>query len=1267
MDSRENVRIDNQPGHVIDSLRGKALWFGLYIASLFSWLLLPIQAQVITSDPNLADQQVARWFRVAVDNAGEPGLQPHLTAGSDYSFPEQDVPLSVARAGHPVRTAAFGGDVWFSWAGLKPEARYRLRLTFLSDAPRTQQVTLDGEVVVEQLPLPEGRIVYCIVDLPFPQEDGACELKIRSLQGPNAVVSLVELYSNHLGLLPDPVFEAHGDCRGGIEGVLFDRNRPDLPYEDLEVRLFLSDHSRSLATRTDEAGFFRFTIPRSWEAGKSDLAQVIVSLPEADLTLDISLQGVFAPRLTPRPARAQHLTETEISLNGVWRFNPSPPHSLSDLDLSETSDWDAIEVPGEWAMQGFTVPDGKAAAYVREFELPSSCLKLRTILRCDAVYSDAVVFINNQRAGSHKGGFTAFEMDVTGLVKPGRNTIALAVKNDSLEDILASGTQYAAHPLGGITRKLSLWAVPHCFVSRFHTITKFDKEYQDATLDLQVEVFNSLKHSVTDAVLQVSLRDREGNRVDIQPQRIPLPVLSPLERKAGSISLSVLGPRKWDNEHPYLYTLTCTLEYGGRIRETLRRRIGFRQIEVQGDRVLVNGLPIKLRGINRHEAHPLRGRSLTPKLCREDALKFRAANINYIRTSHYPPAEEFLDACDELGLFVECEAPLCWVQHGANANWNQPGWDYRDRRFFLPLLLANLESIELNRDHPSILMWSLANESRWSPLFAKVLEMVKATDPSRPVSFHDQCWGNYNNAGSTADIANFHYPGPDGPSRAPQVSRPLLFGEYCHLNAYNRYELVTDPGLRDAWGIPFQAMWEAMYRDPGILGGALWSGIDDTFFLPPEGTAVGYGTWGPLDGWRREKPEYWHIKKAYSPIRLLTPAAAVPLDGEALEIELENRHDFTDIAEMDIRWTLSDGRTGLVAAAIPPRNRGVLRIPISGEALEDQILRLDFFSPLGFGVDSFETPIGAQTKAAGFPGPELTIEGSLDLTQDRDSITVTAEDFKLDLDARTGQLRSVRLDGRTILSGGPQLMLLPLNREGGTQMTPAAQEFAPFTQACTGWQAETVEAQTAADGISIRVTGAYDQAEGEYTLLIRNTGALEVDYRFTCREEIDPRQIGLVFALPREFDTLTWRRRGQWSVYPEDHIGRLSGRARAFPGNPPSGPAGPRTTPSWPWSSDCTALGSSDFRSTKANVEWAVLSDNQGRGFATLSGDGKDYVRCWVDGDAVRMLIAGYSNAGAERFYVRHAQSGYRPLEPGANVYGKLELRLAAGRKSDRR
>ncbi|MCK7524026.1 MAG: hypothetical protein MZV64_43560 [Ignavibacteriales bacterium] len=173
------------------------------------------------------------------------------------------------------------------------------------------------------------------------------------------------------------------------------------------------------------------------------------------------------------------------------------------------------------------------------------------------------------------------------------------------------------------------------------------------------------------------------------------------------------GSALWDAEHPNLHTLTLVLRAGDRRLETVVRRVGFREIEIAGTRLFVNGRPVKLRGVNRHEVHPLRGRSLTPELWRRDAELFRAANMNYIRTSHYPPAEEFLDACDEKGLFVECEAPLVWVQHGANETWKTE--NPQDPKYLPAIRQAVAETVAFNRLHPSILFWSLANESGWSP------------------------------------------------------------------------------------------------------------------------------------------------------------------------------------------------------------------------------------------------------------------------------------------------------------------------------------------------------------------------------------------------------------------------------------------------------------------------------------------------------------------------------------------------------------------------
>lgn len=253
--------------------------------------------------------------------------------------------------------------------------------------------------------------------------------------------------------------------------------------------------------------------------------------------------------------------------------------------------------------------------------------------------------------------------------------------------------------------------------------------------------------------------------------------------------MDVKSPLLWDNEHPNLYRLHLDLYEGENSIAQIEKKFGFREVEVRGNRLLVNGRPVKLRGVCRHEAHPLYGRSLTDEEWKADAELYRAANCNFIRTSHYPPAEEFIEYCDELGLFVELEAPVCWIGHHANENWQK--LNYKDEKYYDYVLQADMETVHFYRNHPSVIFWSMANESYWNKGFAQVAEYMKKADTTRPFAFHDQAYGGFNNQGSTAPIANIHYPGPGGYQEATKSDRPMTYGEYCHLNVYNRSELVT--------------------------------------------------------------------------------------------------------------------------------------------------------------------------------------------------------------------------------------------------------------------------------------------------------------------------------------------------------------------------------------------------------------------------------------------------------------------------------------------
>lgn len=939
------------------------------------------------------------------------------------------------------------------------------------------------------------------------------------------------------------------------------------------------------------------------------------------------------PRLSPLP---ESMKEQKLSLNGEWFFHPSPESGFERTE--DTKNWNRIRVPGEWVMQGFEVKKGETAGYLRTFTLPSSWEGQRIKLRCNAVYSDCKVFVNGKQAGSHLGGFTAFELDVTDLVTHGStNRIALAVASESIADATSNGSFYAVHPLGGITRDIYLFALPEVNFSQFHVSTSFDDSYTDATVKAEITVANESAHPTDGLSVDFTLQDAQGKTVPLSASSFPVPAIADGQTGNVEASIPVPAPIKWDSEHPYLYTLTCRLKNRQETLSTTVRRVGFRQIEVRGNQVFVNNHPIKLRGVCRHEVMPLRGRSLENGIWRKDVELFRRGNVNYIRTSHYPPDEALLEACDELGMFVEVEAPFCWAHQA----------DVPADKHYEVLVKQHLEMVNLNRSHPSVLMWSMGNESlKFKEYFQQAAEAVKQIDPTRPRIFSQ--WGPDADEG-TLEITNHHYPGPEGPDKYRNHKRPVTFDEFCHLNAYNRLELAADPGLRNMWGTLLDAMWNNMYHSKGVLGGAIWVGIDDTFFLPG-GKAVGYGTWGTIDGWRREKPEYWGMKKAYSPVKVALKGN-MDADGK-VRLHIENRHLFSNLSECLITWE-TGGQKGTVHTDMAPQSEGEVEIILPETLRQARTLNLTVTGVRGFEIDRYSFHILPET-GEGTAGKRPS--GKLSWKESAEEFNIQAGKCRFAVNKRNGLLSATR-QGKTLLSQAPSLMVLPLNGEGeGIQMTGKDQTFTPFNPVCQNWVARSVQCIPGKEAIEVKVQGSYKEAEGTFRYRFHPDGQVTVDYRFTLLQDVSPRQTGLVFSIPSSYTHLAWKRKGYWNVYPENHIGALEGEAEAFNGTLPlSGLAGPSEEPSTAWSFDQTANGSNIFRSTKENIYSAELSNDEKERLSVRS-DGTQHFRVWKDGNLMRFLVADYNNAGSDTFLVSHAQKGYRPLRKGDAIQGTVRL-----------
>lgn len=939
-----------------------------------------------------------------------------------------------------------------------------------------------------------------------------------------------------------------------------------------------------------------------------------------------------------------------LTLNGTWKFSTTPPAKFWENNVDSKS-WADIEVPGEWTMQGFEVTAGERAGYFREFDIPEDWKNHTIYLKCDAVFSQAELWVNGREAGEHIGPMVAFEKEITELVKFGKsNRISMGIISETMADTLMSGTQYAAHQLGGILRKIYLYAVPKVHLTELVIQTKLDKEYVNADLKITGILKNDAR--VKDAEISVRLFNPTGKEIDLENGSKSIS-LSGEVKKEVNLSLNIDNPFKWDAEHPNLYKLELKIKSDAG-EEIIYENIGFREIEVVGNQLFVNGKPIKLKGVNRHEVHPLRGRSLTPELWKKDAELFKAANVNYIRTSHYPPSEEFIDWCDKIGLYVELENPICWVGHHANEHWKSN--DPKNPQLYSYFEDVAVSNIAFFRNHPSIIIWSMVNESMWTNNWSKLADFYAKIDPSRPATFHDQAYGGFNNYGSTKmPVANIHYPGTAGPDIAQDFDRPLLFGEYAHLNTYNRVEIVTDPGVRDAWGRGFKKMWEGMYKSRGCLGGAIWSGIDDVFYLP-DGRAVGYGEWGPIDGWRRQKPEYYHMKKTYSPVKIHNRYLAVPQNGEPIRLQFENRFDFTNLNECIITWEI-DGRNGQVQMNLAPHQIGILDINTGSTKLDGEILTVRVISPQSIEVEACAIEIG-DVKRDDFPFEKIA-QSSIKSTEDKDILKIEGNDFEWEFNLKEGRIDNAQVNGNMVLKKGAELMMLDLT--SGPCDTEHSLEIPLHNSLCSGKTVKYSEWKESNDTIIIHVQLSYDQAEGDITYEFTDNGKLIVNYNLKSKVEMNPRQWGIVFTSPEKNSNLQWYRKGLWSWYPESHIGRTNGKAVPF-GDKAFLSEAFGQAPENQWRYDANQLGTNDFRATRENIYWAALTNNNGVGVTVLS-DGKQAFRSYVnDQNDINFLVADYSTGGGDIFFSGHYKDERKKLVEGSVIKGSVKLQLVKGK-----
>jgi len=508
-----------------------------------------------------------------------------------------------------------------------------------------------------------------------------------------------------------------------------------------------------------------------------------------------------------------------LSLNGIWKFHysdtPEGVHPGFYKENFNVRKWDIINVPSNWEMKGFGDPlfrnvrtpfppdppyvpkeYNPTGSYRRTFNIPTSWKNKEVFLRMEKTASASFVWINGKEVGYNEGGQEPAEYNITDYIKTGKNTIAVIVFKYSDGYYLEDQDYWR---LAGIFDDVWLFAAPKTHIFDWFATTDLDENYRNARLDIAVDVKNYSDVPQNGYMVQTTLFDPDNEVVKVLTSD-HFDIVSSLSQTV-RFSEEITDPAKWSAEHPNLYTLTFELiDPSEKTTEVISGRIGFKETEIQDQVFCLNGVPVKLNGINSHMQHPVLGHTMNEETIRKDLSLFKQFNINCVRTSHYPPVIRYLELADEYGIYVVDETGD--EAHATEYLSGRSEWEemYRER---------SRKMVLRDRNHPCILFWSAGNESGEGENICSVIDEGKKYDPTR-------YWMYGGNA--------FAHPCEDiiGP-RYPQIHN-LITQVYLVPDSVDprpsfldEYLAVTGNG-----GGALDDYWNAFYDHPRSMGGAIW-------------------------------------------------------------------------------------------------------------------------------------------------------------------------------------------------------------------------------------------------------------------------------------------------------------------------------------------------------------------------------------------------------------------------------------------------------------
>lgn len=840
------------------------------------------------------------------------------------------------------------------------------------------------------------------------------------------------------------------------------------------------------------------------------------------------------------------------SLNGIWKFYWVPKIGEVPVDFYkenyDISKWADMKVPANWEFNGYGIPmyvnvgfgfkakpphidreDSPTGAYRREFSIPDNWDGRRVFIHFEGGTNSMYLWVNGEKVGYTENAKSPAEFDITKYIRKGTNTLACEVHKYSDGSYLEDQDMWR---LGGINRSVYLYSTDQTRILDFFAHPDLDKNYKNGLFSLDL-ILKNYTNSQKNQTVEIAILDNNQKKVFNNNQKVNIPADNSIETTIKGI---VSAPLKWTAETPNLYTLLITLKDDrGKIIESTSHKIGFRKVEITDGQVLVNGKKVYFKGVNLHEFNTQTGQVVTREVMMRNIQLMKELNINAVRTSHYPQPPLWYELCDQYGIYLVDEANLesHGLGYGPDNVSNFPEWKeaHMDRI---------IRAVERDKNHPSVIFWSLGNEASNGKAFFDMYQWAKERDRSRPVQYEQAHQKDPN-----TDVLCPMYPSWESmkADAAKDLGRPYIMCEYAHA-------------MGNSMG-NFQEYWDLMRSSKNMQGGFIWEWYNHGFKTQDEQGRPYWAYGGDLKGYKKMNDGNFCIDGIISPDQNYLPHTHIvkkvyqnilfkAKDLNSGIITVVNDFKFTDLTNKNYtyKWVLlkngevfSEGNFDIIVPA-DTQKEIKLNIPtVKPEAGAEYYLQVFAynkektpFTPAGFEVAKEEFAFNSNNYFT-----PATYTGSLNTEKSNDKVTVKSGSVSYQFSIKDGSsLLAVENNGKRVFRELPRLNFwrAPIDNDFGSgeqytlRIWEAAGQNIIYTykgyQETNGAIAFSYEAKL--KGIEAKV---------DLTYTVNKDGSLTTEAHYKALSATLPEMMrfGMLMSLAKEYNDFTWYGRGPWENY----------------------------------------------------------------------------------------------------------------------------------------